>query len=591
MLEKTFYGTVTLISMVMAVVLFTLPTTSDTLKPDETGKSLLITNVRIFDGERMLEPSSLLVKDGLIVSIGEPGNDSQATVIDGSGKTLLPGLIDSHTHSYGDSLTVTTNFGVTTHLDMFGSADLLTSEKIRRQSTKPTHKADLFSAGVLATVPGGHGTQFGLSVETISRPEEAPIWVANRVAEGSDYIKLVYMPDDPHFASLDLPTASALIREAHENGLLALAHISTQAAAQALLDQGIDGLVHIFADEPVSKSFLLQAKKQKLFVIPTLSVISTVNKLEQAQRLAADTRVAPYLQPGQTQQLLTDFGEGHWSGFDYQVALSNTKQMHNAGIPILAGSDAPNPGTSYGVSLHQEIALLVEAGMTPLEALRAATSVPVDALGISDRGRIRPGQRADFLLIDGEPDKAITNTLSIHSVFKNGQEIPRRLSKSQSAAAKTSSDKLSNFSQSLTSSAGMIWIKTGDSMMNGKSTSILELKNSALRVNAEVKQGFMFPWAGAGAFSNEPVDISQYKSIEITVRGTSGSYSLMTFSGSQAGVPPTQTFKVEKHWQTHTFLLADFPGLMPGRFNGLSIVAGPELGRFEYYIKNVKLLR
>jgi len=96
------------------------------------------------------------------------------------------------------------------------------------------------------------------------------------------------------------------------------------------------------------------------------------------------------------------------------------KELKAAGVPILAGTDAPNPGTTYGASLHEELVLLVEAGLTPIEALVAATSAPVQAFHVTDRGRIAHGLRADLVLVKGNPDEDILATRNIVAVYKAG---------------------------------------------------------------------------------------------------------------------------------------------------------------------------
>jgi imidazolonepropionase-like amidohydrolase len=103
------------------------------------------------------------------------------------------------------------------------------------------------------------------------------------------------------------------------------------------------------------------------------------------------------------------------------------RQLHAAGVPLLAGTDAPNPGTTHGASLHRE--LLVNAGLTTTEALAAATSVPARIFGLRDRGRIAPGMRADLLLVEGNPVRDMTDTRNIVAVWKKG-DIMRPLPRS-----------------------------------------------------------------------------------------------------------------------------------------------------------------
>jgi len=113
--------------------------------------------------------------------------------------------------------------------------------------------------------------------------------------------------------------------------------------------------------------------------------------------LADDPRLAPYLTADEVQNLRRCFP--HHEGV-FQNALDAVRQLSRAGVPILAGTDAPNPGTAHGASLHRELELLVSAGLTPTQALAAATSVPARIFGLKDRGRIAPGLRADLLLVD-----------------------------------------------------------------------------------------------------------------------------------------------------------------------------------------------
>jgi imidazolonepropionase-like amidohydrolase len=117
--------------------------------------------------------------------------------------------------------------------------------------------------------------------------------------------------------------------------------------------------------------------------------------------------------------------EGRRSSGGAEAAI---KQLIDARVPILAGSDAPSPGTAYGVSLHGELSLLVRAGLSPVEALMAATSAPARTFRLSDRGSIRAGMRADLVLVDGDPTQDILATRRIVSVWKRGvpvQRIPR----------------------------------------------------------------------------------------------------------------------------------------------------------------------
>ena len=229
-----------------------------------TGAGVAITDITVFDGAQFLNDQTILIADGQIAALGDDlAAPDGARRIDGAGLTALPGLIDAHTHTWGDGLEAALRFGVSTQLDMFSSPMMLPQARRDRADPSVHDRADLFSSGMLATVEGGHGTQFGVPVETVSAPEDAQAWVAARKAEGSDYIKLVYIPGSPALPSLDLETAVAVIEAAHAEGLMALAHIASQDAARDMVAAGVDGLVHVFADEAVDAAFIQAALRKR----------------------------------------------------------------------------------------------------------------------------------------------------------------------------------------------------------------------------------------------------------------------------------------------------------------------------------------
>lgn len=112
---------------------------------------------------------------------------------------------------------------------------------------------------------------------------------------------------------------------------------------------------------------------------------------------------------------------------NFQVALDSVTAMRDAGVPVLAGTDMNNSGIftmAAGQSLHHELELLVRAGLSPVEALRAATSLAARHFHLPDRGRVAPGLRADLVLVEGEPDRDIAATRKISRVWSGGEEVP-----------------------------------------------------------------------------------------------------------------------------------------------------------------------
>jgi len=149
--------------------------------------------VRVFDGAESLEGATVIVRGGLIESIGvEVKAPPDLPLVDGSGKTLVPGLIDAHTHSVGTEQTLNDalRFGVTTELNMAEGKDFARSHRPQRDRIERTPFADLWSSGPPAIGPGLTASPFAYEMPPVSSPELAEEWVRARIAEGSDYIKI-----------------------------------------------------------------------------------------------------------------------------------------------------------------------------------------------------------------------------------------------------------------------------------------------------------------------------------------------------------------------------------------------------------------
>lgn len=404
----------------------------------EAPATFAVTNARIFDGTTSTSRGTIVVRNGRIVAAGPDVQVPKgAQVVDAAGGTLLPGFIDSHAHVFGNALERALVFGVTTELDMFMMPGL--ARQLREEQAKPggaPGRADLFSAGVLATSPGGHGTQYGMPIATLARPEEAEAWVDARIAEGSDYIKIVredFSAYGGERATLDHATIAAIVQAAHRRGKLAVVHVSTAADARAVLAAGADGLVHLFSDRLPDTDFARIAAERKAFVVPTLTVLSSSNGVPGGKPLVEDPRIRGYLLPDETANLQRAFQARTAGGMP--VAFETVRRLKAAGVPILAGTDAFNPGTSHGAAMHRELELLVEAGLSPAEALAAATSAPARAFRLEDRGRIAPGLRADLVLVAGDPTRDITATRNIVRIWKGGVPVERPLAPQPAAPA------------------------------------------------------------------------------------------------------------------------------------------------------------
>jgi hypothetical protein len=186
-------------------------------------------------------------------------------------------------------------FGVTTELDMLTRIEFSRAQKPRRERNERTDLADLYTAGSPATSPRGLGTQFGIPFTTISRPDEAPAFVKGRVAEGSDYIKILYEPGAPLFTTISRETLAAVVAAAHAEGVLAIVHISSLEGARDAVRAGADGLAHVFSDTLVDEAFAREMAARRVFVSPTLSIVGAFQGKSFGSALVADSRLAPYL--------------------------------------------------------------------------------------------------------------------------------------------------------------------------------------------------------------------------------------------------------------------------------------------------------
>ena len=238
--------------------------------------------------------------------------------------------------------------------------------------------------------------------------------------------------------------------------------------------------------------------ERDVFVVPTLTVIAMADGRSPGEEIIADPQLNKYLDDAQYPGLKSDFG-GKIPGFSLAVAQHNVGALYAAGVDILAGSDAPNPGTAHGASVHQEMALLVESGMPAAAALRAAGATVADRFNLEDRGQLGTGARADVVLVEGDPLAEITATREIHSIFRNGFRVERNRSSTKTISAAVPAQRVSF--ESLDAPEGFIWGPTSDEMMGGNSTAQLNrvepgADNSAgaLAIDASILSGFPYPW-------------------------------------------------------------------------------------------------
>jgi imidazolonepropionase-like amidohydrolase len=361
-----------------------------------------ITNVRVFDGAGLTELRSVHLDGSHLVPVPAAGS----RVLDAGGGTLVPGLIDTHVHVEDRAeLAASAHWGVTTALDM-GTPHLDKTMPLRHLDAV----ADLFSAGHPAVAPGATAIRkmdYPPSI-AVADPSGAEAHIAACLRDGVDYVKvLVEDPHQPGTKALDPATVKAIIDAAHRHGLKVVAHTVTDATFRVAVEAGADVVTHV----PIQAVVSPDVARPGLVVSPTLvmmrGICATIGRKPALRALAA-LRVIPRM--------------------DFENSLNSVRRLHSAGATILAGTDAnSDPTTPYspphGEAMHQELQLLVDAGLSPVEALRAATVAPAEVFGLVDRGTIAAGRRADLLLVTGDPTSDISATRNITGVWIAGDRV------------------------------------------------------------------------------------------------------------------------------------------------------------------------
>lgn len=399
---------------------------------------------RVYDGTKNLGRKVVVVADGLIDAITDRVPEG-VDLMEARGATLLPGLIDAHVHTDVSGLRMALQFGVTTELEMQG----VNTARDRDHIMQDDALADVRSAGFGLTPPGGHpeelfpkdfnpqrgkgpgGPGVRVRVDPIVRakvtsPQEAVSVVQKLAGAGSDYIK--FMVDDgtveghPGLPMLDQATLNAGVAEARRLGMTTIAHALTLDATRMSIEAGIDGLAHLFMDRPHTPEIVDAIAQSDTFVGAGVVLNASMMGITGAA-LADDPRVSSKLSKEWDETLRSSFN--HFPQGRLQDVLNTVRALDEAGVDLLIGTDVSQPlpflgGLAHGASVHQELQHFVDAGLTPTKALRAATAVTARRFGLTDRGSIEVGQRADLLLVDGDPTSTISDTLNVRDVWRRG---------------------------------------------------------------------------------------------------------------------------------------------------------------------------
>jgi imidazolonepropionase-like amidohydrolase len=430
-------------------------------RPLPEKQTIAITDVTVIDVEhgRSLDSRTVLISDGhisAIVASRDAAIPASAISLSGRGKFLIPGLVDMHVHLFNLSSKRAPNDwtfplfianGVTGVRDMRADSPSITQVNAWR---KRVNAGELASPHIFAT---------GISVRGAS-PEDAARQVDAAKEAGADFIKVFSEVPENHWraiiataqsrslpvaghvpAGVPLLTAATAGQRSNEHlmqayeacssveaGLLAtrqgLAGDALAAKRDAQEAQALEAFDHAKCSR-VAKSLAASGQVQ----VPTM-VLANEDAMQKRGPPDSDERWR-FLRADERERWQR-FVAGYTADdaalekLRHPIARKIVSIMHRAGVPIMTGTDSPMPGVYPGFSLHEEMAMLVDAGLTPREALRSATLVPAQFLGLAaTTGSVDVGKRADLVLLDADPAKNIRNTRRIHAVLIDGRLLRR----------------------------------------------------------------------------------------------------------------------------------------------------------------------
>lgn len=370
---------------------------------------LVIENVGFFNGEEDLGIVNVAMNSDTIAAISTDPVLSDST-IDGSGKYLIPGLVNSHTHIWRlEDLKAGYDVGILANIGTHASDE--ERDSLIKAKSREDGNPFYYTSGIAATVPGGHPTQVSSNpIETINDSVSVKEFVDNRIANGADFIKIVREHHEffifPAQPTLTYDKIKEIIDYTHSLGYKAVVHIGTLPEMVKIAEFNPDGFVHMWSysdDSELKEEFLDVIKESGAFVVPTALLIprgfeNSKIRGENAFKWAKENFIS------------------------VEKTLEGIRRMYQAGIMIVAGTDVgATPTINWGSDLLAELDLYSEAGLSNLEVLKTATGNAAKAWDIPI-GRLNVGSKANMVLLNGNPLENLKELRDIHSIWKGADE-------------------------------------------------------------------------------------------------------------------------------------------------------------------------
>ncbi len=589
------------------------------------GQDLLLQNAQIIDPTaQKISRGSILIRNGKIEQIlTAVPRDFKGEKLDLAGKWVVPGFNDMHVHSYGN-LAPGNNMqllmapgvakmmlycGVTGFLDLFSAEnEILRLRDQQRQSGLPG--ADIYCAGPILTCTGGHGTEYGVPTRLINSPAEAEKEIAELAPKKPDVIKIVYDHAFGRMPTIDHATMEAAVKAAARHGIKTVVHIGNWQDTKEALLAGANAITHLFGEE-IPHDLVALMKQKNVYSIPTMTVETELVHFAQNPALLDNALLAAVATPA----VITAYrdtskfdnrtkGWMRWQKSMHANCYRSIKKLADGGVKIMAGTDAGNFGIFQGFSVHREMQIMAQAGLSNWQALAAATTVPGEFLG--QPFGVRPGSLANLVVLEASPVENIANTQKIAMVIHHGKVVNRgELIKSEAPLPSTSRSAqalLDDFSKTdLTSAFGAKWEQTLDNYLGGKSTLEHEYRDGTLRVWGKLQPASGAPGVVGLSLDLDKTgtlfDVSQFSGLRLRIKNVAGPLFLKIITSGVSNYDYHQVMvAASTEFQTLELPFAQFRQLWsaPVAWTGKDVrgialwVSGFQPAEFEFVVDKIE---